>query len=115
MNQKIVLGVIASSSAETAINNLTEADFDEKNISLVMKDEQSARKIIDAYGPLKDTSVSTLPQALQRLGMQKAQSDHIIQAVVAGKALIAIQTPQEAVDAAKEMLNDYNVTLMTVL
>jgi hypothetical protein len=114
MGNRMVMGIIPFSSIETAINNLTEADFDESTISLVLKDAKLARQIIDDQGPLKGATLSNLQKKLSEYETGNKTQAYIT-SIQKGNALIAISVPEEAVDAAEEMLSDYDAELVIVI
>lgn len=115
MNKNIVLGIIPVADAETAINNLSEADYDEKDISLVMRDVKTARLIIDDYGPLNNTNPSNIGAKLTELGVSKDSQKSYSEALENGKALLAISCTKENVNTTKSMLADYKTTNVIVI
>ncbi len=110
---KIILGVISGIDAQAAIDNIIEAGFDEKNISLVMADDQQARMILDDGGPVKGTRMINLLRSLTQLKIVNGEDYQKL--LVKGNALLAIATPDESANAAKEMLSDYYAQLVTVV
>lgn len=112
----IVMGILPdSSSAETAINNLIEAGYVERNISLVMQNEKKARSIINDFGPLKGSNAGVLDQNLERLGLSKGSRESYETSLHNGKALIAITVGDTSISATKEMLMDYNASQIYVV
>lgn len=114
MTDKIIIGIIPSSDAQTAIDNLVEAEFEESALSLIMKNNKRARTIIDDQGPLKGTTFSNAEQKLQQLGTANKPQD-FIKSLNDGKALIAVSAPGDSVEAAKEILQDYKAEFITIL
>jgi hypothetical protein len=88
---QVVLGLLpGGEQAEEAINSLTEQGFSERHISLVMRDEQTARAIIDDYGPLRGTDEATLQQRLSQLNVDSNHVSAFLEGIAQGKALLAV-------------------------
>lgn len=106
MSRGIVLGIVPSgSAAESAVDNLTEQDFSERNISVVMRNEPDARAVAGDAGPLKGVTASDLSARLTGLGL--TQVDTYTTAVDQGQALIAVAAHGEDADAVKATLASY--------
>ena len=89
MTKKIVLGILPdSASAETALNNLSEADFDEKDISVVMQNEATARNLADDTGPLKGITAENIKKKLNSFGISDSQYTAYQSSLQQGKVLI---------------------------
>ncbi len=103
----MVIGIISkSSTAETLLNNLAEADFDLKDVSVVMKDMKTRNAIAKDAGPFKGLAVSDLNKRLAQVGLSKQDVQTFSDAVTQGKVLIAVACPKESESAAGEMLKD---------
>ena len=107
MSRGIVLGIVPSgSAAESAVDNLTEQDFSERNISVIMRNESDARAIAGDRGPLQGVTASDLPARLNSLGL--TQVDDYTAAVDEGQALIAVIAHGDDADAVKATLASYS-------
>lgn len=116
MTKKIVLGILQdSSSAETALDNLSEADFNEKGISIVMDDEKKSRTIADNSGPLKGVNAKNIKGKLMSMGVSENQSTVYQSSLQQGKVVIAIEADEDSVNVAEEMLKDYNTQQIVVV
>ncbi len=112
----MVIGIIPStSSVETLLNNLSEADFDLKDVSVILKDQKLRNKIAQDAGPFKGATAATLAARLTKLGLSKQDAQAYVDAVNNGEAFVAIAPPPESQQAAQEMLNDYQPQLVKVL
>lgn len=116
MKKNIVIGILPdSNTVQTALDNLAEADFDENDISIVMKDKKKASTIAKDAGPLEGSSIENIDRKLKDLGMSVNEISAYYEALEKGKVLIAIRTENDTIGAAEEMLKDYNIQQMAVL
>lgn len=114
--RKIVIGILpTAASAETAVNNLTEEGFSEKDISLVMKNDQTARAILKDNGPLEGISTDNLESVLTKVGVEEAVVNQYQEALDNNKALLAVAAMPEMVSTIEETMNDYQVETMVVV
>lgn len=109
----MVIGIVLkSSTAETLLNNLSEADFDLKDVSVVMKDVKTRDAIAKDAGPFKGLALADLVNRLVQVGLSKPDAQKYADAIAQGKVLIAIATPRESESAAAEMLQDASAELI---
>jgi len=101
-----------SSNTETLLNNLSEADFDPAQVSVVMRDPRLRDAIAKDAGPLKGANLDNLASRLAGAGLPQAENKAYLDAVMQGKVLVAIVTPPESEPAAKEMLQDHSAELI---
>ncbi len=112
----MVIGIIPNaSSTETLLNNLSEADFDLKTVSVIMSDPKQQKAIAKDAGPLKGTTAAGLSARLTQLGVSKADAQAYAAAVNNGGVLVAIAPPKGSEQAAVQMLNDYNPQMVKVV
>ncbi len=112
----MVIGILAkSSTTETLLNNLAEADFDRNSISVIMKDQKLRDTIANDAGPFKGLAVNNLASALAQAGLSKQDVQTCSDAVAQGKVLIAIAAPHESEAAATEMLHDSSAEFIKVV
>jgi hypothetical protein len=105
----IVLGLLPTAyDAESAVNNLTEQEVSQRNISVILKNEADARAIISDGGPLRGASVADLEARLTAIGVPAQEAGQFAQGVQSGQALLAISASGGAADAAKATLQSYN-------
>ena len=109
----MVIGIIAdSSTAEGFLNNLSEADFKLKNVSVIMSDPKLRDAIAKDTGPFRGITVSTLPTKLAKIGIAAPDAQPYVDAVTNGKVLIAVQAPKGSQQAAAEMFQDVKAELV---
>ncbi len=107
----MVIGIVPdSSTAESLLNNLAEADF--KSVSVIMQDVAQRNAIAKDAGPLKGVTAATLAAALGRAGLSNADAQAYVQAVAQGKVLVAVRTPPGSQNAAQEMLQDVSAQMV---
>ncbi len=104
-----------TSSVETLLNNLSEADFSLKTVSVFMRDAKLRAKIAKDTGPFKGVTAATLANKLTQLGVSTADAQAYVDAVNKGGVFVAIAPPAASQQAALEMLNDYKPQLVKVL
>ncbi len=111
----MIIGIIPITSIETLLNNLSEAGFSVKTVSVVMQDVNLRNKITKDAGPFKGITVATLANKLTQLGMSASDAQAYVGAVNKGGAFVAIAPPAASQQAALEMLNDYKPQLVKVM
>ena len=100
--------------AETLLNNLSEADFDLNDVSVIMQDANMRNKIAQDVGPLKGIEVAQLSTALHDAGASQEQVQRCLDAVGKGKALVAMKVNPKYEPAASEMFQDQSAELLKV-
>ncbi len=112
----MVIGVIPnSSSVETLLNNLQEADFALKDVSVIMADLKARNAIAKDAGPLKGVTPDKLAARLTQAGLSQQDAATISGAVNKGQVLVAIAPPKGSEQAAAAILKDYNPVLVKVI
>ena len=79
-----------ATSAEEAVNSLTEAGVGEGRISLILQNDATARAIIDDGGPLRGTTAAGLERGLEAHGMVPTDTRLFVEGVSQGRALLAV-------------------------
>jgi hypothetical protein len=109
----MLIAILPNTSAtETLLNNLSEADFDLAQVSVVMSDPKLRDAIAEDAGALKGANLKNLAAQLVKAGWPQAETKPYVDAVAAGKVLVAIVTPPESEPAAKEMLQGHSAELI---
>ncbi len=109
----MIIGIIPdASTAEILLNNLSEADFNLKDVSLVMQDQKLRDKIAKDTGPLKGVRSDQVYATLVRAGLSGPDAQVYQDAVALGKVLAAMKTTPATVAAAKEMFADQSGELI---
>lgn len=103
----LIIGIIAdASTAEILLNNLSEADFNLDDVSLVMRDQKLRDRITKDTGPLKGFHFDQVAGRLTKAGLSAQDAQTYQTAVAQGKVLAAMKAAPEIVEAAKEMFAD---------
>lgn len=104
----MVIGVIPNpSSMQTLLNNLKEADFSLRDVSVIMSDPKARNAIAKDAGPLKGVVPAQLRTKLVQAGVSQADAKAYGDALAEGKVVVAIRTAQGAEQPAIQMLQDY--------
>ncbi len=104
---KLIVGIIPdASTAEILLNNLSEADFNLADVSLIMSDQKLRNKIAKDKGPLKGVSSDQLSARLVQAGLSAQDAQAYQNAVAQGKVLAAMKAAPDVAEAAKEMFAD---------
>lgn len=112
----MVIGIIPNSSTtESLLNNLDEADFKLKNVSVIMQDVNARNTIAKDTGPFKGITLNTLPNKLTQIGLSKQDAQPYLDAVTNDKVLVAMLAPKGSQAAAAEMFKDANGELIRVV
>ncbi len=109
----MILGIFPdASNAEILLNNLSEADFNLADVSLVMRDQKLRSRIAKDAGPLKGVHHDRIYAYLVQAGLSEPQARAYQEAVEQGKVLAAMETTPDAIAAAKEMFADQSGELI---
>jgi hypothetical protein len=109
----MIVGIIPdASTAEILLNNLSEADFNLADISLIMRDQKLRDKIAKDTGPLKGVRYDQVSAALVHAGLSSQDANAYQDAVAQGKVLAAMKTAPTTSVAAKEMFSDQSGELI---
>ena len=109
----IIFGVFPNASnAEILLNNLSEADFDLSDVSVVMRTSKQRNAFAQDCGPLKGATMSNLSEKLLRSGLPTEACDLYRDALLDGKVLVAMNVTPETKAAAKEMFEDHSAELI---
>ena len=112
----MLIGILPDAShAETLLNNLSEADFDLAQVSVLMKDVKTRNAIAKDAGPFKGANPKNVAGMLVKAGLPQAQAKPYSDAVAQGKVLVAIVSPAQSQPAAQEMLQDHSAELIQAL
>lgn len=95
------------STAEILLNNLSEADFDLADVSVVMRNRKQQKLIAQDNGPLKGTNLRNVAGRLIQAGLSSPDARLYRDAVAEGRVLIAMTVLPESQQAATEMLQSH--------
>jgi hypothetical protein len=103
----MIVGIIPDAfAAEILLNNLSEADFNLADVSLIMCDEKLRDKIGKDTGPLKGVRCDQISVHLLQAGLSAQEAQAYQNAVEQGKVLAAMKIASNLIEAAKEMFAD---------
>jgi hypothetical protein len=103
----MIVGIFPdASSAEILLNNLSEADFNLADVSIVMRDQELRDKIAKDTGPLKSVSFDLISASLIQAGLSAQEALAYQNSVAQGKVLAVMNIAPDLVEAAKEMFSD---------
>lgn len=112
----MIIGIIPkSSSLQTLLNNLKEADFDLNDVSIIMLDLKLRDAVARDRGPFKGVHAPQLAERLSKSGMSPQEAKVYVDALAQGGVFVAIKVAKESEQAAKEMLEDYAPQNLRVL
>jgi hypothetical protein len=100
------------SSTETLLNNLSEADFDLDEVSVIMQDNAQRDVVAKDIGPLQGVELKTLAKSLIKLGLSEQGAESCRAAVINGQVLVVMDVPAEYLPAATEMFEDHSARLI---
>ena len=100
------------SKVETLLNNLSEADFDLSDVSVIMQETAARDKIARDTGPLKGAKPAQFSEALKKAGISGASEKRCVDAVKSGKALVAMKVDPQYEQAAREMFADMSAEMV---
>jgi hypothetical protein len=109
----MILAIVPDSSkAESLLNNLSEADFDLKDVSVIMQDTVLRNKIAQDTGPLKGVLPAQLSSGLNKASIAKDAAQRCTDAVKQGKVVVAMQVDPKYEAAAREMFKDVSAEIL---
>ena len=109
----MILAILKNtSSVETLLNNLSEADFDLADVSIVMSDVKKANAFGQNKGPLNGIKPESVEEALIKLGASKKEAKECQGAVSSGSVLVVMKVADEYSQAAEEMFQDHSAQLI---
>ncbi len=109
----MVIGLLSdASTTETFLNNLSEAEFDLAEVSVLMQDAKQRAALADDVGPLKGVAVEQLIDRLVKAGLTRQQAQSYSKAIQQGQVLVAVTTSRATEAAAREMFKDHAAQLI---
>jgi propanediol dehydratase small subunit len=101
-----------ASRTEILLNNLSEAEFDLDDVSVIMEDVKQRTAIAKDTGPLKRVGLPKIPQALRKAGVSSESAERCYQSVLNGKVLVVMNVAEPYRGAAEEMFQDHSAQLI---
>lgn len=115
MTDMVVSLLPDATSAEEAVNSLTEAGVGDGRISLILQDDATARAIVDDGGPLRGTTAAGLERGLETHGMAPADTRLFVEGVSQGRSLLAVALRRGEGPGVEDVLRDHGAQhIMTV-
>jgi hypothetical protein len=109
----MILAVLPDTSkTESLLNNLSEADFDINDVSIIMKDVGLRDKIAQDTGPLKGMKPAQLSGGLKKAGLAPDAVQKSTEAVKNGKVLVAMKVDPKYEQAARQMFSDMSAEML---
>ena len=103
----MILGIIPDVfAAEILLNNLSEADFNLGDVSLIMRDQALRDKIAKDMGPLKGVRYDQISTWLVQAGLSAPDAQTYQDAVAQGKVLAVMDAASDLVEIVREMFTD---------
>lgn len=111
--ETMILAILPDASkVETLLNNLSEADFNLKDVSVIMQDAAARDQIAKDAGPLQGAKPAQLAEALKKAGVSGASAQRLFDAVKSGKAVVAMKVDPKYEQAAREMFTDMSAEVV---
>jgi hypothetical protein len=111
----MILAILADPTrAESLLNNLSEADFDLNDVSVILKDTALRDKLAPDAGPLRGVMAPQLASALHNAGISQDQVQHCEDAIAHGKAVVAMKVDPKYEAAARQMFEDISAEILKV-
>jgi hypothetical protein len=100
------------SKTESLLNNLSEADFNLDDISVMIQDINLRNRIAKDLGPLRGVELKDLENTLTGFGLSQETAVSCNQAVLNGKVLVVMKIEEKYRSAAVEMFQDHSAQLI---
>ncbi len=109
----MLIGILSDPSrTEILLNNLSEAEFDLAEISVIMNDLKQRDTIAKDAGPLRGVHPTKIGPKLIKAGLSDEETAQCTQAVMQGKVLVVMHVAPESLAAAKEMFQDHSAQII---
>ncbi len=109
----MILAILPDTSkTESLLNNLSEADFDINNVSVIMQDVGLRDKIAKDTGPLKGIKPAKLSAGLKKAGASPDAIQRSTDAIQHGQVLVAMQVDPKYEQAARQMFSDMSAQML---
>jgi hypothetical protein len=109
----MILAILQNiSTTETLLNNLSEAEFNLDDISVMTNDVNQRNAIAKDVGPLKGIEVNKVIESLVKLKVSKKNAEICHEAIIKGKILVVMNIASEYSQAAEEMFQDHSAQLI---
>jgi hypothetical protein len=99
-------------SVETLLNNLSEADFNLDDVSVVTSDGETANAFAQNAGPLNGVKPERVHEALIEMGISEEGAKSCQDAVSNRSVLLAMNVAEEYRQAAEEIFQDHLAQLI---
>jgi hypothetical protein len=110
---KMILAILPdASTAEQLLNNLSEADFDLHDVSVLLQDTALRNKIATDAGPLKGVLPMQAPASLKAAGASQEAVQRCQEAIQNGKVVVAMKVDPKYEPAAREMFEDISAQIL---
>ena len=101
-----------ASQTESLLNNLSEADFNLNDVSVIMQDAKVRNAIAKDIGPLKNVASKQVAGELRKVGLSQPAADRCQLAIEAGHVLVVMDVAKQYLAAAQEMFQDHSAQLI---
>lgn len=109
----LVIGLLpGDSDAEIALNNLAEADFAARQVSVLTGDPLRTAALTDTPGEWGQQTPNAAIERMRALGVAEADREAFHTGLDAGGVLIVVRTSRDTAAAAGELLSDQKATLV---
>ncbi|HLZ71862.1 MAG TPA: hypothetical protein VKV26_18315 [Dehalococcoidia bacterium] len=109
----LVIGLLPNDSdADIALNNLAEADFASRQISVLTSDPLRTAALTDTPGDWGQLTPAAAVERMRTLGVADADRQTVTTGLSNGGVLIVIRAANASTTAAQEMLADQKATLV---
>ena len=110
---KMILAILPdASTAEQLLNNLSEAEFDLNDVSVMMQDTTTRNKIAKDAGPLKGVLPMQTAMSLKATGAPPDAVQRAQDAIKNGKVVVAMKIDPKYETAAREMFKDMSAEVL---
>ena len=109
----MILAILPDASkAEALVNNLSEAEFDLKDVSVLMQDATTRNKILPDAGPFQGVVPEKLSGALKKAGLSEGMAAKCDDAIQNGKVVVSMKVDPKYQQAALEMFKDMSAEIL---
>ncbi len=109
----MILAVLENlSRTESLLNNLSEADFNLNDISVIYADIKQRNAVAKDVGPLKGAAPEKLAERLTKLGVSRENAEICRDAVIKGKVFVVMNIRPELNEVAEEMFRDQSALIV---
>ncbi len=101
-----------TTTVDTLLNNLSEAEFNLEDVSVITRDAAQSEALLPGQTLLRGALPESLAKTLIKQGLSEEAANQCQEAVTNGRILVIMNAPEEYRPAAEEIFQDHSAQLI---